>query len=181
MLTWQRTTVHEGRQRTIFSPELTTGWTKAFLDLHHNSVSTSTQSYLLLPFHRCQTCIAAWRFYLSFLVPLPFNFHEHFHPIPPSSLAILCPYWHLIPRGPKTDSFSLTTPCKISVHLPLRSLSPLLCLFFSIAIVTTCHTFFVKKYFFFTSSPQTRIQAPQGQRLGFIHFHTHVPRIMPWM
>lgn len=106
MLTWHRTIVHEGPQRTIFSPELTTGWTKAFLDLHHNSVSTPTQSYLLLPFHRCQTCIAAWRLYLSLLVPLPFNFHEHFHPIPPSSLAILCPYWHLIPRGPKTDSFS---------------------------------------------------------------------------
>lgn len=70
------------------------------------------------------------------------------HP-PVLQFYVLIGIW--FPEDPKRTHFPLP-PC-VSVHPPLLSLSPLLCLFFSIAIVTTCHTFFGQKIFVFHSLP----------------------------
>lgn len=153
VLTWQRMTLKKGPQRTVLSPVLTLEWTKALLALHRNSASTSAPSslLLLLPFHRCQTCIAVWRFCLSFLLPLPFNFKEHFHPTWPLNLAVLCPVGFSSPKDPTVTR--LPSPPHVKHQCTLCSLYPPYSAYFY-QWITTCHTFFFpQKIFVFSSSP----------------------------
>lgn len=145
VLTWQRATLNKGPQRTVLSPALTPGWAKALLALHWNSVSTSTQSSLLLPCHRCQTCIAVWSFRLSFLLPLPFDFHEHFHSTWTLNLAVLCPVGFWFPKDPTVTR--LPSPPRVKHQCTLYSI-PFILLIFINGSPRVILFFPLKKYFF---------------------------------
>ena len=134
----------------MFSPALTPGWAKAFLALHRNSVSTSTQSPLLLPFHRCQTRTVVWSLRLSFLLPLPFDFHEHFPSTWPLNLAVLCPVGFWFPKDPIVTR--LPSPPRVKHQCTLYSI-PITLLIFINGSPRVILFFFPQEIFVFSSSP----------------------------